>query len=53
MLKQVWDRQSDKGYKSNNLTSRGKYKPGKLANTNLWIFYRWDQVVRRTKHPLS
>jgi hypothetical protein len=31
----------------------GKYKFENRANTDLWIYQRWDQVPRRSEHPLS
>jgi hypothetical protein len=30
----------------------GKYKLERYANMHLWTYQRWDQVYRRSKHPL-
>jgi hypothetical protein len=32
---------------------RNTSKRNKWANTDLRIYHRWDQVPRRSKHPLS
>jgi hypothetical protein len=31
--------------------SCGKYKSENRANKDFWIYQRWDQVLRRSKHP--
>ncbi|XP_055996543.1 uncharacterized protein LOC125683740 isoform X1 [Ostrea edulis] len=33
--------------------NKGEYNLESWANTDPWVYQRWDQVPRRSKHPLS
>ena len=38
--------------RNNPPPKKKQYKSKYMANTDPWIYQRWDQVPRRSKHPL-